>query len=147
MTIHLTGLVFILAVFAVSLAAVYLLAVRRVRQIVAERQLIIADQLGRLDEAIRAMETRLAERYTASGDGVQHVADSAEPESESAIEEGAAEDVAPEIKAAIAAAAVAVAGPNAQVHSVKPVSAPAASPWTQQGRVMVQGSHNLRVQR
>ncbi len=51
--------------------------------------------------------------------------------------------VAPEIRAAIAAAAVATLGPDAVVKSVKP----ATSSWTQQGRVLVQGGHNLRVQR
>ena len=52
-------------------------------------------------------------------------------------------EIAPEIQAALAAAAVATLGPNAVVHSVKA----ATSPWTQQGRVLVQGGHNLRVQR
>jgi hypothetical protein len=68
-----------------------------------------------------------------------------EPQAEASADEADAEsgEIAPEIQAAIAAAAVAVLGPNAVLQSVKPV----LSPWSQQGRVMVQGGHNLRVRR
>ena len=144
---HGTELVFILAAIALAFAGIYVLTLWRVKQIIAERQLKIADQLAKLDQAIRALETRLTEHHARSRSEVLQNDASVDAERELAGEEGAAEDVAPEIKAAIAAAAVAVAGPNAQVRSVKAASPPAASPWTQQGRVMVQGSHNLRVRR
>ena len=137
-------IVLILSVGAAGLAAMYLLVLRQVRQIVAERQLKLADHLGRLDEAIRAVETRLAEQRSSPSE-VSHISAPVIPDTGSPEAEDSAEDVAPEIKGVIVAAAIAAIGPNAQVSSVKPVSAPPSSPWTQQGRVMVQGSHNLRA--
>ena len=146
MTVHGMEKFFFLGAVAVGLVTLYGLLLWRVKQIISERQLKIADQLARLDDAIRVMETRLAEYHAAvSGPETPRSEAGMDVEADSAEEQGMAEDVAPEIKAAIAAAAVTVAGPNAQVRSVKPVSAPAASAWTQQGRVMVQGGHNLRV--
>ena len=40
-----------------------MLLLRKLRQIVTERHLKIADQLAALDDAIRALETRLAEHH------------------------------------------------------------------------------------
>ena len=142
MTVHGTELVFISAAIALGFILVYALAVRRMKQDALERQLNIADHLAKLDEAIRAVETRLAEQHALLQGSVLHAAAAGKPEAESGGEDVA--EVPPEIQAAIAAAAVTVAGPNAQVRSIQ-ASAPAASAWTQQGRVMVQGGHNLRV--
>ena len=147
MTIHGTELAVILSAIVLGLVIQYLLVLRRVRQMVAERQLTLADQLAKLDDAIRALETRLAEHHAGSETNIQQTAGSTGSDRDSSREEQAGEEIPADIKAAIAAAAVAVAGANVQVRSVKPVSATAASAWTQQGRVMVQGSHNLRVRR
>jgi len=61
---------------------------------------------------------------------------------ESELADGNAQ-IDPEIQAVIAAASLAAVGPDAVLKSIKP----ATSPWTQQGRVLVQGGHNLRVRR
>ncbi len=144
MTMHWTDLILVLAFVAAGCTAGYLLLLRKLRQIVAERQLKIADQLGSLDDAIRALETRLAEHH------VQSV--TRELRGASIVEAGEFEEIqaagesgmiAPEIQAVIAAATVAALGPEAHVRSAKPV----ASPWSQQGRVLVQGSHNARAGR
>ena len=51
------------------------------------------------------------------------------------------------IQAAIAAAAIAALGNHARVWSARTIpSSDVVSPWTQQGRVIVQSSHNLRTQ-
>ena len=56
------------------------------------------------------------------------------------------EEIAPEIHAAIAAAAIATLGNHARVRVARRVpSQDVVSPWTQQGRVIVQSSHNLRA--
>jgi hypothetical protein len=56
------------------------------------------------------------------------------------------EEIAPEIQAAIAAAAMATLGNHARVRAARRVpSRDVVSPWTQQGRVIVQSSHNLRT--
>jgi len=139
MTLHGTDLIAIAAMIAAGFALCYVLLLRKLRAIAVDREMKVADQIGSLDEAIRALETRLAEHP------MQTVVVN---QSEGVQVEGAAEahesgEIDPEIQAAIAAAAVAAVGPNAVVHSVKS----ATSPWTQQGRVLVQGGHNLRVQR
>ncbi len=145
MTLHSTDLILILALVAAGCATAYLLLLRKIKQIVAERQLKIADQLGSLDDAIRALETRLAEPHAL-------LAAPELRESTSAVQAGELEEaqavadsekIAPEIQAVIAAATVAAIGPGAHVRAVKPV----ASPWSQQGRVLVQGSHNARAGR
>jgi len=57
----------------------------------------------------------------------------------------AEQEVAPEIQVAIAAAAVALLGKSARIRAARRVpSQDVVSPWTQQGRVIVQSSHNLR---
>lgn len=148
MTLSVSDLMLIVALVAVASGACYLLLLRRLRLLLAERQLKVAEQLGALNDAIHALETRLAVHAPAvSPDGLPHVEAGAASEQVSELSIEGTEEMAPEIKAAIAAAAVATLGPNAQVKSIKPAGQAATSPWTQQGRVMVQGSHNLRVRR
>ena len=66
MTMHWIDLILILAFVAVGSAVSYLILIRRIRQVVIERHLKIADQLATLDDAVRALETRLAEHHAAS---------------------------------------------------------------------------------
>lgn len=55
------------------------------------------------------------------------------------------DEIAPEIQAAIAATAIALLGNHARVRAARRVpSQDVVSPWTQQGRVIVQSSHNLQ---
>lgn len=144
MTLHVTDMVLILLVVAAGCAAGYALLLRNVKQIVTTRNLKVADQLVALDDAIRALETRLAEHTlaTARMDSARP-ADISANEAEESAAAGESEYVAPEIQAVIAAAATVALGQNAAVRSVRSVPAP----WSQQGRVLVQGSHNLRVRR
>jgi F0F1-type ATP synthase membrane subunit b/b' len=134
--LHATDL-FVIALFVVAASAVcYALLVRKLRQVAAARDLKIADQLGALDAAIQALETRLAERRELIP---AEKAASGASTPEEAHSQG--ESISGEIKAVIAAAATAVFGKHAAVKSVRSVP----TPWSQQGRVLVQGSHNLRV--
>jgi hypothetical protein len=149
LTLHGTDLIAIAAMIACGLAGCYALFLQKLRATLTDRQMKIADQMARLDAAIRALETRLAQhqsqpslqepRAFLSSDNQNQLEQVAS--SEALEQEGT--EIEPEIQAVIAAAAVAAVGPNAVVHSAKPVT----SPWTQQGRVLVQGGHNLRVQR
>lgn len=55
-------------------------------------------------------------------------------------------DIPREIHVAITAAAIAAFGNHARVRSARRIpSSDVVSPWTQQGRVIVQSSHNLRA--
>ena len=143
MTMHWADLILILAIVGAGCAFGYLILLRRLRQIVTERDLKIADQLGALDDAIRALETRLAEHHIGSEliEAGQRTANSNSQDDTQDAEES--EGVAPEIQAVIAASAVAALGQDIHIRSMKP----AISSWSQQGRVLVQGSHNARARR
>lgn len=145
MTLSGTDLIAIAAVVVVGFVLSYVLLLGRLKTMVTERHLKIAEQLGALDEAIRALETRLTgHQIRVSGLELPPSTDSEEQSTPSEDElDAESGEIAPEIQAAIAAATVAALGPEAVVQSVKPVP----SPWSQQGRVMVQGGHNFRVRR
>jgi hypothetical protein len=140
LTLHGLDLIAITAMVFLSVAACYFLLIRNLDAIVADRLMKVADQIGTLDDAVRAVETRLREHQIQAPLAHQRGVLQAAGSSIDADESG---EIAPEIQAAIAAAAVATLGPNAVVHSLRPVP----SPWTQQGRVLVQGGHNLRLRR
>lgn len=135
MTLRATDLAFVVLFVGAGCAVCYALLVHKLRQITVERDLKIADQLGALNGAIQALETRLTERRAA--EKKQTVA--AAVQKNQASEEGAS--VAGDIKAVIAAAAGAVLRKNAAIKSIRAIP----TPWSQQGRVLVMGSHNLRV--
>ncbi len=56
-----------------------------------------------------------------------------------------AEEISPEVLSVISAVVAAFFGKSARVRSVRQVR-PAPSPWAQEGRVSVQGSHQLARQ-
>lgn len=143
MTTHLVDLILILAFVVAAGTVGYLMLLYRLREIVTKRDLRIADQLAALDDAIHALETRLAEQHSASEliTAAQSMADLSPQDVAQDYEESDA--VAPDIQAVIAAAAVAALGQDVHIRSIKP----ATSSWSQQGRVMVQGSHNARARR
>ncbi len=143
MTMHWADMISILAIVGAGCAVGYLILLRRLRQIVSERHLKIADQLAALDDAIRALESRLSEHHAASelSAAAQSVAYSSPPDDPRDAEES--EALAPDIQAVITAAAVATLGHDIHIRSMKP----ATSSWSQQGRVLVQGSHNARARR
>lgn len=130
-------------------AACYALVVRKVRQIVATRDLRIADELGALDAAIQALETRLAGHHliSAASAGAGETQATVAAGAEASVDPESDAEVTGEIKAVIAAAAIAALGEKAAVRSVRSMPTHAASPWSQQGRAMVQGSHNARARR
>ena len=143
MTMHWIDLMLILAFVGLGSAVSYLILIRRIRQIVVERHLQIADQLATLDDAVRSLETRLAEHHAASDliAAAQRIDDSSSLNDIRDEEES--ETVSPDIQAVIAASAVAALGQDIHIRSMKP----ATSSWSQQGRVLVQGSHNARARR
>lgn len=146
MTLHWADLALAITMVVVTCAAGYWVLMRKLRQLFLERELKIADQLAALDDAIQALETRMAEHASSL-----HAAQ--ESEAESAMDAGPAtpakeQAIVPGIRAAIAAAATAFLGKNVVVRAAKSVApGDAVSPWSQQGRVLVQTSHNLPTRR
>lgn len=151
--LHWADAVVMLAMVAAGCAASYLFVLRAVRRTIFEHQREIDRRLTLLTEAIALLETRLAgpeastdalsaEEIEAQSSGAAPVP-ALLPEAKPKFEP---EEIPPEIQVAIAAAAIAVLGPDAHVRSARVVRN-AVSPWSQQGRVSVQSSHNLRVRR
>jgi hypothetical protein len=136
----------IVSALALTAASVCILIVWRLQRLALQHQRSLEEQVASVDEAVQMIEARLTELHSwwvASQPG-QNESDAAATVDISAEGDmGAA--IEPEIQAAIVAAAIAAAGPNARVHSATLVkSRDKASPWSQQGRVLVQSSHNLR---
>lgn len=114
---------------------------------VSERQEATERQLDELREAIKTLEAKIAELKGSAALGpvaVQKVATKAAPDDgKTAVQ--ASEEVTPEVLLVIAAAATAFMGKQVQVRSAKMLQSPyeVVDPWSQQGRVFVQASHNL----
>lgn len=140
------------ALVLAAIACGYVLLLRRVRLTLREHQREIDHRLRTLTETIALLEMRLAEPEAMTDShptreidvDSKGVAPANPDEPEESLSER--EEIPPEIEVAIAAAAFAVLGPHARVRSTKMVHN-VVSPWTQQGRVSVQASHNLRVRR
>ncbi len=119
-------------------------------QAISERQQAMEGQLRALTGALKALEARMAElsqvpelhAATAQGAEKQAAPDAAKPE---AVERHD-EQVTPETLVMIAAAVTAFLGKKVRIRSAKMLR-PAhsgVSPWAQQGRALVHGSHHPR---
>jgi hypothetical protein len=136
-----------LAIVAAGCAASSFFLLRRVRQTVLQHQREIERRLTALTEVITLVETRLAgpEASTESLSAPEIEAELSGQGAPPALSREP-DEIPVETQVAIAAVALAVLGPYARVRSARVVHN-AVSPWSQQGRVGVQSSHNLRVRR
>lgn len=128
-------------------AGVSMVLLIRMQRMILTRQQALETQAGTLDDAVRMVEARLAELHSpvSAPPGEDAEAEVAAALGDAPSEEAMRPAIKPEIQVAIAAAAVVAAGPNARVRSARLVKPHEdASPWSQQGRVLVQTSHNLR---
>lgn len=162
MTLHWADLALVMAIVVGGCGAGYFLVSARLRRILAENHREIDRRVAALTEAI-AMRAPDSSEGTDATDAL--AATEIQIESDggpAAFAEGQADqrvtfldpmtaepedaEVSPEIQVAIAAAAIAAFGNHARVHSARRVpSSDVVSPWTQQGRMIVQSSHNLRT--
>ncbi len=143
MRVSWTGLAMSTIVAGVGFAAVYAALWRALRLALAERQSAADRQIAALSAKVEALEAHLA---------VSCFEETRAPESESSTAAASArghekDRVKPEMLAAITAAATAFLGKNARVRSARLIqpSQETVSLWSQQGRVVVQTSHNLRA--
>ena len=148
MTLHWTDLAVIVAIVGSGAAAGYFLSMRTLRRTLLDRQRELERRVTMLAEAMRSMEIQLDEQGGRSeSTAVEDTAPEVIPVATAADRREPGE-IPAEMKVAIAAAAVAVLGPSAHVRSARAVRPEdGVSPWSQQGRVSVQASHNLRVRR
>ena len=159
MTFHWADFVLMVVIVAAGVSAGYLLLLRKVRHIVSESHRGLEHRLIALTEAISAHEPGMAEPIPSTDtlDAKEIEAESIAAAQKTLLRRVAVlgptdaserEEMPAEIQVAIAAAAVALLGNNARVLAARRIpSKDVVSPWTQQGRVTVQSSHNLRPRR
>lgn len=148
-----------LVVAAVLVAAGCLLTYLRLRhslqQTAADLQRATERRLDELTSLVKTLETRIAELKSAPvpAPAVSAPVPAAAAKGEAAVPKPVAspakqeaEEVAPEILLVIAAAVTAFLGKKVRIRSAKMLQSPyeIVNPWSQQGRVFVQASHNLR---
>ena len=123
-------------------AAIYAGLARAMRRALAERQREMDRQLTALHMTVKTLQARVAElgRLQAAQ------ARQSETAALNAAESQPEAKPRPEVMATIAAAATAFLGKRTRVRSVQalPADQDSAGAWAQQGRVIVQTSHNLR---
>lgn len=114
----------------------------------SERQFATERQLGELAGALKTLQARVAElsapasSQPAATPVVKTKADGTAKEAA----HGAKAEVTPEVLVVIAAAVTAFLGKKVRIRSAKVLQSPyeVVNPWSQQGRVSVQASHNFR---
>jgi C4-dicarboxylate-specific signal transduction histidine kinase len=134
----------IAALAAAGCVAIYAGVTRAMRRAVQERQREMERQLSAMATTVKALQARVAKlgRLQAAK-GRERAAISSAEENEAAKKK---EPVKPEIVAALTAAATAFLGKKARIRSAQLLPAAQGNPgaWAQEGRVLVQTSHNLR---
>jgi hypothetical protein len=120
-------------------------------QAISERQEAMEGQLSALVGALKALEARVAEvsvipeLHPAAARGAEKQAAPGAAKREAVQRQD--EEVTPETLVMIAASVTAFLGKKVRIRSAKMLR-PAhsgVSPWSQQGRVLVHGSHHPRV--
>jgi len=150
-------LMIVAVLVALGCVVTYVSMQRKLRRIVVELQQSSRQQLDALAQTLKAVEDRVAElkRPAAAPPVVAPVAvpaakaQTALPTSEKAAapqKQETQEEVTPEMLVVIAAAVTAFLGKKVRIRSAKMLQSPyeIVNPWSQQGRVFVQASHNLR---
>jgi methylmalonyl-CoA carboxyltransferase large subunit len=150
-------LVIVAVLVALGCVVTYVSMQRKLRRIVVELQQSSRQQLDALTQTLKAVEERVAElkRPAAvppvvapiSAPAAKGTAAAPPPIKEAAPpKQEMPEEVTPEMLVVIAAAVTAFLGKKVRIGSAKMLQSPyeIVNPWSQQGRVFVQASHNLR---
>ena len=145
-------LAIVIVVVAAGCVLTYVSLQRAFRRTVFELRVESDRKLDVLTSALNALQTQVAKLSqpaaikpaaapvsapVAKADAVAPIAKAATPQ---------AEEVTPELLVVMAAAVTAFLGKKVRIRSAKMLQSPyeIVNPWSQQGRVFVQASHNLR---
>ena len=143
--------VLIVAALAVIACCAGLLSLRSKTERFAELQQTSEQQIRQLTSAVRRLEARLAELAKAPASPAPKALTVAAPVASpvttpapSAKEKR--EEITPELLVLMASAVTVFLGKTVRIRSAKRLQSPyeIVNPWSQQGRVFVQASHNLR---
>lgn len=163
MTLHWTDIALLVAVAAAGTGTIYFLLLRRFTRMFTARHRDIEHRLAVLSAAINMLgrpgseavpatdalgSAEMEAALPANGEETAPHCDKLQAARESEFPLHGDANLPPEIQVVISAAAIAALGNHARVRSARRVpSSDVVSPWTQQGRVIVQSSHNLRTRR
>jgi hypothetical protein len=144
MKLHGTDWALITVIAGAGCAAIYAGLERVLRRAVEERQRDMERQLNAMATTVKALQARVTElsRLQAARAEVTVIATPAEIAGQATQAQ-----TKPEIVAALTAAATAFLGKKARVRSAQLLpnaQQDGAGAWAQQGRMIVQTSHNLR---
>lgn len=152
MALHGIDVAIMVVLVAVGCFLTYVSAQRAFRRAVAELRLETERQLNTVTSALKDLRKQVAELSQPPS-----TAPMATPVSAPVAKVGAtaaaakaavqqAEEATPEMLVVIAAAVTAFLGKKVRIRSAKMLQSPyeIVNPWSQQGRVFVQASHNLR---
>jgi methylmalonyl-CoA carboxyltransferase large subunit len=149
----LIGASIVIAVLAVAVGCglTYVGLQRDFQRTLAELRTETERQLSALTGTLKGLETRVAELAKAPAirpaivPAAAPAAKVEAPAAKAAVDRKQ-EEVSPEIMVVIAAAVTAFLGKKVRIRSAKTLQSPyeIVNPWSQQGRVFVQASHNLR---
>ncbi len=149
MAVNWADLAAIAALVAAGSAVSCAVLQRALRRNVAKREEATEHRLKEFATTIKALQAQVEELSEARG-LTEPVATEFDMEAAAATAEESAqyedEEVTPEVMAVLAAAATAFLGKKVRVLSAKLLESPhrVVNAWSQQGRVFVQASHNLR---
>lgn len=157
MTIYLTSLA-VIALLVAGWALVYLGLQRSLQRAADRRHFETEHRLEALAAALKALQARLdeqgevAEMQAAAApeftmEAAQGFASAPEPEAVEDAVRPPGGDLSPETMTVLAAAVTAFLGKKVRILSARLLESPSESvnAWSQQGRVFVQASHNLRA--
>jgi hypothetical protein len=144
-----TAIALVLAAVSTACAGTCGVLLLRFRRSASARQHELVRHMDALRDMVQILEARVAEEDAALADADE--TSQAEPSPDAGVVTRLEAEASPdentltsEMQAVIATAAVVRLGPSARVNSVRLLSSPHASPWSQQGRMLVQASHNVR---
>jgi methylmalonyl-CoA carboxyltransferase 12S subunit len=122
----------------------YAVARRAVQGSTAESRQATDLQLGALAGTIKALESQVAELSKALSAHPASPPVALVPHAAAAPQQE--EEISPQMLIVLAAAVTAYLGKKVRIRSAKMLQSPyeIVNPWSQQGRVIVQASHNLR---
>lgn len=149
MPLNLTDLVIAAVLVGFGCVVTYVSLQRKLRRMASD-QLTTEHQLNALTGTLKALEARVAELsqppVVRPAAVLAPQAEVLPPAPKEAVRPKQAEEVTPELLVVLAAAVTAFLGKKVRIRSAKTLQSPyeIVNPWSQQGRVFVQASHNLR---
>jgi hypothetical protein len=139
----LTVSLFVVAVAGAALG--YRFSQRSFRRTLNELEDKTSRQLSLLSETVKSLEAEIAQlRKSASAESAAAAAPLSSPQ-RNAIATAQAQEITPDTLVVLAAAVTAYLGKKVRIRSAKMLQSPyeIVNPWAQQGRAIVQASHNL----